>query len=330
MKSSSEHSEHDEQDQKIIRLLKQLGSFQAEYSSELLSVRRAAFVAKLEQMRPAEAGEEMSEGDEAVVKLLENLKPAREEYPAELLSSRRAAFLAQVEQLSPAEVGEELPAGAEEVVRRLGALKSAPVEYPPELLAARRSAFLRQARGAGETSLLDRLRASLRRIIPYPAAIPASPSPGVMRLSLVLASLLLAVLVGSLLFSRTELSASLPPSQTSAASTLLPPGSGDMALTICTPGDRTPACSPEDLTPERDLANVGNGSARPAVSRDGREGESWVSQSPGGWIKIDLGQVTSINTVSLQKGSPGSGGGDDLGQFVIAVALSDVYSDGDS
>jgi hypothetical protein len=94
------------------------------------------------------------------------------------------------------------------------------------------------------------------------------------------------------------------------------------------------------------LADPGNGAARPAVSKDalsnqdgvyraayvndGRSGASWVSKSPDSWIKIDLGKVTAINTVSLQKGNPGSSTDNDPGQFVIAVALSDVYADGDS
>jgi hypothetical protein len=95
----------------------------------------------------------------------------------------------------------------------------------------------------------------------------------------------------------------------------------------------------------QDLSYPGNGSARPAVSKDarsgpdgahqaayandGRGGASWVSDSPHSWIKIDLGTATTINTVSLQKGSAGSPGENDPGQFEISVALSDLYADGD-
>jgi hypothetical protein len=63
---------------------------------------------------------------------------------------------------------------------------------------------------------------------------------------------------------------------------------------------------------------------------DGRSGASWVSKSAYSWIKIDLGKVTTINSVSLQKGSLGSSHDNNPGQFVIAVALSDVYRDGNS
>jgi hypothetical protein len=72
------------------------------------------------------------------------------------------------------------------------------------------------------------------------------------------------------------------------------------------------------------------GGHKPAYVNDGRAGASWVSNSADSWIKIDLGQVRTINTVSLQKGDPGSPSENTPGQFVIAVALSDVYSDGDS
>jgi hypothetical protein len=100
------------------------------------------------------------------------------------------------------------------------------------------------------------------------------------------------------------------------------------------------------LDPSQDLADPENGAARPAVSKDARysqdqvhkaayvndgsQGVSWVSDSPDSWIKIDLGQTRTINTVSLKKGSLGSSDADSPGQFVIEVALSDVYADGDS
>jgi len=107
-----------------------------------------------------------------------------------------------------------------------------------------------------------------------------------------------------------------------------------------------PPCPPRELAASQDLADQANGVARPAISNDasssdggfhkaayvndGRGGASWVSNSADSWIKIDLGHVTTIDSVSLQKGSVGSSEGNDLGQFVIAVALSDVYADGNS
>ena len=332
MKRSST-SDHDEQDRRILRLLKGLGSAESEYPSELFAARRAAFLAQAKGVTPVDTA-----GERETVKLLERLKPVQAPYPAELLAARRAAFLAQVEQLGARESAGELSAGEQTVVRLLGGLKSAPVDYPPAMLAARRSAFLRQAAGTRSPSLWDTLRLSIRRIFPFPATMPAAPVSGSRRLTLVLASLLLAVLIGSLLFSRAGPSLSPSPSQMAAT--------GEMALTICLPEDPAPGCPYGELTPYGDLADSGNGTAQPAVSKDarpgdsgvhrasfvndGRAGASWVSDSPYSWIKIDLGQVTAINTVSLQKGSPGSVDEDRLGQFVIAVALTDVYSDGDS
>jgi hypothetical protein len=120
----------------------------------------------------------------------------------------------------------------------------------------------------------------------------------------------------------------------------------EAATIICRPGDQSPLCPPEELNQKQDLASQGNGAARPAVSKDaqsgdngvykaayvndGREGAAWVSDSAYSWIKIDLGRVTTINTVSLDKASFNSHKNHKLGQFVIAVALSDVYVDGNS
>lgn len=117
-------------------------------------------------------------------------------------------------------------------------------------------------------------------------------------------------------------------------------------MDVCKPDDPLSSCPSGELDPAQDLADPGNGAAQPAVSsearskqdggqkaayaNDGLGSTSWVSSSPDGWIKIDLGQVATINTVSLQKRSAGSSGEANPGQFVIAVALSDVYADGDS
>jgi len=214
-------------------------------------------------------------------------------------------------------------------------------------LAARRSAFVRQLESAGRTSLLDRLRASIQEIFASDTITPASPPAGLRRLSPAIAGLVAALLLGALFLSRAEQTLSPSLSPTSATPTLLSPiptSSSDVAILLCTPGDQTPSCPSGQLGPQQDLAEAGNGLAQPAVSsqsttdglhmaayvNDGRNSTSWVSKSADSWVKIDLGNVKTINAVSLQKGSLGASQASDPGQFVIAVALSDLYADGNS
>jgi hypothetical protein len=115
---------------------------------------------------------------------------------------------------------------------------------------------------------------------------------------------------------------------------------GEAAITLCQPDDQASACQPVKMDASPDLADPGNSVARPAVSKDaqpdhqakyGNDGHadtSWVSNSANSWIKLDLGQFRTINMVRLEKGN--SAPGNDFGSFVIAVALSDVYVDGNS
>ena len=285
---------------------------------------------------------EYDERDRDIIEILKDLGNFKSRYPSELLAARRAAFLAQVERLSPEDPGEGLSAEDQEIINLLGNLKSAQAEYPPQLLAARRAALLEQMERTGQISVLDKFRVYLQGMFPSGTIIPT-----VMRISLVVASLILAVLIRSLFLPRTQQSL-LPSSSAAAASPTYPPstGSGETAITVCKPDDQTPSCPSDDLDPSQDLADPGNGAARPAVSNDarssqdgvhtaayvndGQSGASWVSNSADSWIKIDLGKAVTINTVSLQKGSAGASNVDSPGQFVIAVALSDVYTDGDS
>ena len=286
---------------------------------------------------------ENKEQDQEVIKLLKDLGSFESPYPPELLSARRAAFLAQLEGLVTVDESQELAPGEQEIVKLLANLKSAQAEYPPDLLAARRSALLQQLGRAKIPSVWDELRVSIQRLFQPKTTIPTFSSAGLMRFSLVIGSFITAVLLGSLFFSRME--QSLQPSTSVAAvapTHLLPTSTGESAMIICKPDDQMPSCPPGELDSSQDLANPGNGPARPAVSKDarsndkaayvndGRGGPSWVSNSADSWIKIDLGQVTTINTVSLQKGNPGPSSDNHPGQFVIAVALSDVYADGNS
>jgi hypothetical protein len=118
---------------------------------------------------------------------------------------------------------------------------------------------------------------------------------------------------------------------------------------ICKPGFVPPLCLARAFDKSQDLTYVGNGSARPAVAKDTSRadggihqaafandglygpGASWVSESPNSWIKIDLGQPVTINTVKFGRDRLGKLNDSDPGQFVIALAVSDnMYANGDS
>jgi hypothetical protein len=232
------------------------------------------------------------------------------------------------------------------MIKLLGNLKSATPEYPVDLLAARRSAFLQQIGGAESLNLWDKLQASVNRIFPSKVRIPTLRLADLRRTSLVVAGFIAAALIGSLLFRSTEQSFRPSPLQGVVEPTRTLPTSTQAATLICRPGDQAPPCPPREPSASQDLADPGNGAARPAISNavlsnadglhkaayvnDGRGGASWVSNSADSWIKIDLGKVTTINSVSFQKGSLGSSNDNNPVQFVIAVALSDVYADGNS
>ena len=168
------------------------------------------------------------------------------------------------------------------------------------------------------------------------------PLAGSTRIALLIVGLIIAVCIGSL-FARTQPLFRSPlevPVTTRTA--VLPTSTSEVSITICEPDDQASACRPGELDPSQNLADPGNGPARPAVSKDARPGHqaqyandgradtSWVSNSANSWMKLDLGQIRTINRVSLETGNLVSSRYDDFGQFVIMVALSDVYADGDS
>ncbi len=297
----------------------------------------------MKQFRSSKNDEE----DQKIIKLLQDLGSLKAEYPPELLAARRTTILVQIEQLKTGGVEERLTPEDKEVVTLLGNLKSAQAQYPAELLAARRSAFLQQVAAAENLGPLNKLRVSIKSIFQHGITIPSVPMPDLMRTSLVVASLIVAAVIGTLLFSHTEQSL-IPASLQGVAepTRVLPTNTHQVATILCKPGDQASPCPSGDLDLGQDLADHGNGPARPAVSKDalsnndrvheaayvndGRSGASWVSKSTYSWIKIDLGKATTINSVSLQKGHLGSSDDNNPGQFVIAVALADVYTDGNS
>jgi len=335
-------------DQEIIEILESLKSQTAEYPPELLAARRAAFIGQVVQRREVGVKEAQPSQDQEILEILESLQPVKAEYPAELLAARRAAFIGQVTKR-----GEEaLAAQDQKVIELLESLKSVKVEYPPKLMAARRAALIGQVRRWGSASLLEVLRSAIQSKLSYIAGLPLAPMVKGMRTSLVVAGVLAAAFVASFLGNRTLFKEMFDPSPTqeqiSRPIPILATNTGELQRTICRPGYLPPLCLAKEFDTSQDLTFQGNG-ARPAVAKDTLPGHSgihraaylndghygngasWISNSAYSWIKIDLGQGKSINTVEFGRDRLGNFNDRDPGQFTIAVALSDnVYSDGNS
>ncbi len=349
MKTTSSPQEQ-EQDREIIELLKDLGASKVEYPPDLLSARRAAFAAQIEQQKKAAVKEKQESRVRRArfVKHLESLQSVKAEYPSELLATRRAAFISQVEQYGKAEVKEELLAADQEIIRLLKKVKSVEPDYAPAALATRRSTFVRQIRRGGSISLLDALRSSLQSLFQYKLTFPSMPRPDLMRTSLVLASLLLAIFVGSVLGTQEKALSPAPTQGEAGGPVAVLTNTSEVAEVICKPGFVPPLCLARETKHDENLTSPGNG-ARPAVAKDTMPGDdgihkaayandglygpgaSWVSKSAYSWIKIDLGKTTTINTITFGRDRLGVTKDHNPGQFVIAVALSDnVYADGNS
>lgn len=278
--------------------------------------------------------------DQEIIELLKRLRSYVYHYPPELLAARRAAFLAQVDKLHENRPAGDLASEDKEIIDLLTRLKSTKAVYPPELLAARRAALIGQMESTRSASPREEEHRAPRRIF-------LSRKSAWMRPALALAGLFVAVLVGSLVLRLRQPSSSpISSTEVAAVTQVSVPNTGGTTVWICLSDEHGSSCTPTELDPSQDLAKPANGSAHPAVSKDarssrewvhaaayvndGREGASWISNSEDSWIKIDLGKVTTINTVSFQKGGTDPSMEGDLGQFVISVALSDVYADGDS
>jgi hypothetical protein len=325
-----------------------LKSIPAEYPSELLGTRRAAFLAQVKQQKEVGVKEELPSKAQ-VMQVLESLKTAPAEYPPELLAARRAAFIDRIEQHNTVEVAEALPVQNGRLISLLDRLKSIEIEYPLKLWVARRAAFLTQI-SRESVSILDALRSALQNIFDQ-LRTSSAPIMKLMRSSLVIAGILVAAIVGSLLYGNQSGKLSNSPVAQSDASqpVVAATPTAESAEVICKPGYLPPLCLAKEFDKTEDLTFQGNGSARPAVAKDTipgysnihrasyandglyGAGSSWVSNSAYSWIKIDLGKPTTINTITFGRDRLGNFNDRSPGQFVIAVALSDnIYADGNS
>ncbi len=136
--------------------------------------------------------------DQEIIEILKRLETLKAEYPPELLAARRSAFMAQIEQHNTVEVAEELPVQNGRLIGLLDRLKSIEIEYPLKLWVARRAAFLTQI-SRESVSVLDALRTSLQNIFDQ-LRTPSVPMMKLMRSSLIVAGILVAAFVGSLLY----------------------------------------------------------------------------------------------------------------------------------
>ncbi len=333
------------QNQEIIKTLESLKSLELQYPPELLAARRAAFMSQVAQRGVVGVQEAGAAQNQEIIKTLESLKSLEVQYPPELLAARRAAFIGQVVQRSE----EALAAQDQKVIKLLESLKSAKAEYPPKLLVARRSAFIRQIAGWGGISLLEALRSAIRRTLTYKPRVSLAPMMKVMRPSLVIAGMIMAAFVGSLIGNRNLFKTTPTENEISRPISASATSTQGLARTTCKPGYVPPLCLERGTDNSKNLTFQGNGVARAAVAKDSLSGSSgihqaasandglygngasWISNSAYSWIKIDLGKMTNINTVTFGRDRLGNYNDRDPGQFTIAVALSDnVYADGNS
>jgi hypothetical protein len=332
------------------RVTEALGSIknvEPEYPAELLTARRAAFLAQVKQQKEIGVQEALPARAQ-VIAVLDRLKTVQAEYPADLLAARRATFLAQIEQHNRVEVVEELPAQSAKLISLFDRLKSIEIEYPLKLWTARRAAFLKQI-SRESVSILDALVSAFQNILDR-LKTPQAPMLKLMRSSLIVAGILVAAFVGTLLYGNQG-SKLLSPvlAQTDVSQPIAATSTAEAVEVICKPGYLPPLCLAQEFNKSEDLTFQGNGLARPAVAKDTipgysdihrasylndglyGAGASWISNSAYSWIKIDLGKPTTINTITFGRDRLGNYNDRDPGQFVIAVALHDnVYEDGNS
>ena len=324
------------------------------YPSELMAARRAAFIAQIKQQNSVETEEELP-AQKLVMERLGSLKTAVDEYPAELMAARRTAFRAQIQQQNRTVEQEALvPEPNGRLSKLLAHLKSIEIEYPLKLWKARRSAFVGQVRDGSRVSVLDMLRAAVQSILNGSGRPPFILPTHFKRTSMILATLLVMAFMSSLLYSNDQPFSGLlgaypsqrdgsQPGQAALTST------SEVARIICKPGYAPPLCLARKFDKSGDLTFQGNGTARPAVAKDTipgysrihqpayvndglyGPGASWISNSAYSWIKLDLGEAKTINTVTFGRDRLGNFNDGDPGQFVVAVALTDnIYADGDS
>ena len=289
------------QDQELLKILKEMSSFQAEYPEGLYSSRRASFMDQVERSSLVQTDERTAVEDRKVTDPLRKLGSVPVKYPPFLFAARRAAFIRRILWLNFI----NLCAAVWEAVKKQFRF---PV-FKTNMPALRR----------GTASLLA-VSLALAVFAGYfvyknqaPAFSTAPASTGIVKSGRILTLDAREV--------RIICKAGAKPPLCLAGEY-----QREEKLTYQGNGTARPAVAKDTLT--------GSGSVhKAAYLNDGMygPGASWISNSRNSWIKIDLGKATKINTITFGRDRLGEFSGHNPGQFVVSLAiLDDVYADGNN
>jgi hypothetical protein len=285
------------QDQELLKILKDMGSQQAQYPEELLSSRRSSFIDLVTQSTSAPVEEQSPVQDQKVVRQLRRLGSAPVDYPSFLLVVRRWAFVRRIVWVNFVSLctGLWLAVQKRIPVPSLPALKTLPLS----LLAA---SF---AMAAVAGYLVYENKALTSRV--------ARSQTGTFH-------------SGRILNSDTREVRIICKPGAQPPLCLAGEYKQDEGLAYQGNGSARPAVAKDTMPGSGELHKA-------AYINDGLygPGASWISNSRNSWIKIDLGKATKINTVTFGRDRLGKLSGHNPGQFVVSLAMADdVYADGNN
>jgi hypothetical protein len=245
-----------------------------------------------------------SQQDHKLLDLLEELNSVRADYPPELLLKRRSAFLEKLVRLEKPGTEDSGVPDEEAMVEVLEGLRHVRAKYPPLLLAKRRAAFIDQLEKHHKSGWMETFTSAIRNLSAYLKAGIEIMSSDFYR-SFIVVSLLTIVFAGIMIYGTdsgftsfagthfAERGISLP-------THVIPTSLSQIKKTSCTPDSDAPPCVAHGFTESPNQT-------------------SWVSTTANSWIRLDIGQITGINKVELDRNSSGNPTPD----FTISVARSD-------
>jgi hypothetical protein len=291
-----------EKDQKLLKILQEMESLQAQYPEELLSARRASFLEQVAQAAPVpEEQQQTSPQDRQVIDHLRDLGSAPVEYPPRLLAARRSTYVRRIAWINFVSsvaslwlaIQKRIPIPATPRSRRtLGALSTSLLAASLVLAAFVGYFFFQNQKtlfsslqpqyGTVQSGQIITTSARAVRVICKPGAQPPLCLAGEYKT--------------------------------------------DDGLAYQGNGSARPAVAKDTMPGTGELYKA-------AYLNDGMygPGASWISNSTNSWIKIDLGKATEINTVTFGRDRLGKLTGHNPGQFFVSLALTDnVYANGNN